>query len=193
MQRHQTADQGLTIVEVLIVVVIVAIIAGVVVPLLLRGRNGGDRIECTSNLKNICAGALTFTNKREGWFPLAGDGTASPRAHESLNVLLRSTAGRDLSARLFTCPAGDQAEASKGRGQMYLELDEDSLSYAWAAEPTRNYGNAKNLSSDKYVDGFEGHEGHIGEVMLMMTDNSIQTVDEDELDEDTGLPPGLVR
>ncbi len=193
MHRQRTANHGLTFVEVLTVIIVVAVLAGIVVPILHRGRGEAVKIECTGNLKNIYAGALTFANKREQWFPLAGDGTTAPRAHESLNVLLRSNAGRDLSAMLFTCPAGDQAVASMARSQTYLELDEDTLSYAWAAQPVRNFGNAKNLSSDKFVDGFDDHAGHVGEVMLLTTDNSIQAVDKDDLDENTRLPPGLVR
>ena len=193
MHRQRTANHGLTFVEVLTVIIVVAVLAGIVVPILLRGRGEAVKIECTGNLKNIYAGALTFANKREQWFPLAGDGTTAPRAHESLNVLLRSNAGRDLSAMLFTCPAGDQVEAVKAEGQEHLELDDDTSSYTWTAKRTRNFGNAKNLSSDKYVDGWDGQRSHVGSVMLLRTDSSIEAIDADALDPDTGLPEGLVR
>ncbi len=192
MKQALNVRRGFTLVELLVVISIIAIIAGLVVPVLLRGRNEAVKIECTNNLKNIYAGALTYSNKKHA-FPLASGGSSAPRAHESLNMLLKSNAGRDLAAKLFTCPAGDQVAAEKLDDQKYLQLDEDTLSYAWTEKRTRNFGNAKNLSADKYYDGFDGHQGHIGEVMVLRTDNSIESVEEGELDEDTGLPTGLVR
>ena len=191
MRTHRSTDEGATLIEVaVIVVVVLAVVVPIVVIMTTRERES-LRISCTSDLKNIYAGALTYSNKQHH-FPLAGDGSTPPRAHESLNLLLRSTAGRDLAALLFVCPAGDQTPATKAEGK-FLQLREENLSYAWTAKRTRNFGNAKNLSSDKYVDGWDGQRSHVGSVMLLRTDSSIEAIDDDELDPDTGLPEGLVR
>ena len=191
MKRDLEAARGLTLIEVLTLIACLVLLA-VLVPVFLRGRDEAPKISCTSNLNNIYAWSLTYSNRRNS-FPFAGNGTSVPRAHESLNLLLRSTAGRDLQAMLFTCPTGDQVQATKAPGQTYLELDDDTLSYSWVAKPTRNFGRATNLSSDKYVDGWEGRSGHVRGMMLLQTDRTIRFVDVADLDVDTGLPEGLVR
>jgi len=192
MPRNLEHRRGFTLVELLVVISIIAIIAGLVVPILLEGQGQAVKIECTNNLRNIYGGALTYSNKTHA-FPLAVGGSDVPRAHESLNVLVRSNSGRDLPAKIFACPAGGQTEPVLAAGQEFLQLDEDTLSYAWVAKRTRNFGKAVNLSSDKYVDDWEGNQGHEHEVMILRTDNSVDTIETDALDDDTGLPAGLVR
>ena len=197
MRRHRNTQGGLTLVDAVVagaIVLLVVLLTAAVVPYFLRGGcTGGIKVECMNNLKHIYAGALTYRN-RTTMFPLGAAANGPPRAHESLNVLLRSTAGRDLPAKIFVCPAGEQIEAERAAGQEVPQLDEDTLSYTWITTPVHGFGERpQNLSSDKYVDGWQDHYGHIDKVMLLKTGFSIHEVELDDLDADTGLPPGLVR
>ena len=192
MNRTLNLRRGFTLVELLVVISIIAIIAGLVVPALLRGRGRAIKIQCTSGLKQIGTAALEYANKKYA-FPYASGGSSEPRAHESLNKLVKSTAGKGLEPPIFICNASDQTPAEADEDGKYL-LDEDSLSYAWALKKVKATGKSKNLGSDKYYDGYEEDiSGHPDSIMLLKSDTSVIDVDLDGLDEDTGLPKGLGR
>ncbi|MBL9174352.1 MAG: prepilin-type N-terminal cleavage/methylation domain-containing protein [Verrucomicrobiales bacterium] len=53
---------GLTLVEVLVVLAILAVLAGLVVPALTSPRTRSDRIVCVNHLKNIGLGMRIFAN-----------------------------------------------------------------------------------------------------------------------------------
>ena len=192
MRRHRDTQGGFTLVDAIVVVIAMVVVVVTVntcvhIP---RGHINSPQHECINNLKNIYACALTYRN-RTTMFPLGAAADGPPRAHESLNVLLRSTAGRDLPAKLFACPAGEAVEAEVPQGEKFPQLDEDTLSYTWITTPVHGFGERpQNLSSDKYVDGWQDHYGHEGKVMLLKTDNSIHEVELDELGRTPACPRG---
>ena len=197
MKTHRAANDGVTLVEVIVVVIIVAAVAFVgffaIAPRLISS-NWSEALkgECAHNLTAIHAAARTYANKR-GAFPFAASGGAAPRAHESLNVLLRSSSGRDLQAEHFTCPAGDQTLVNRTEDSEFLQLEESNLSYAWTATRLAGSGAPQNLSSDKFVDEWRDQAGHRSALMLLRSDGSLSELGDEDLDADTGLPPGLVR
>ncbi len=189
---------GFTLVELLVVISIIAIIAGLVLPVLMRGTGEAYKIQCTNNLKNIYPAAGAYATKKYS-FP-RDKSVDDPLAHDSLNILLRSLQGRGLERTLFKCPTGD-AELPTEDEDGKFTLDEDTLDYTWAMKKTSNTRTVP-LSSDKYYkeyDDGDEHEGHEGIIHVLFTDGSVETWDVEDpavqkkMDMDTGLPIGLGR
>lgn len=159
------------------------------------GSRCSPRVSCTNNLKNIYGAARIYSN-RKMLFPLAAG--PAPRAHDSLNVLVASEAGKGLPNKIFVCPASDAEPAVEpASSQEQLVLDENTCSYSWISTETKSFGTPRPLSSDKYYDGFfdgaRRRSGHDACMTVLYTDNSVSVVDAAELDPATGLPPGLTR
>lgn len=195
---RQVSKQGFTLIELLVVIAIISIIAGFLVPTLLKGRGEAYKVQCANNLKQIHTLATTYSGKKGmNAFPL-GDG-AQPPAHTSLQKLVDYEEG--LQPKLFCCPEGEATPAAAEEGKFVLEAE--NLSYAWVARRVKNTATGKALSSDKYHDGYEdegaseeGHSGHKKGLNVVMTDGSISFVedtDEEIIDQQTKLPKGLTR
>ena len=188
--------QGFTLIELLVVIAIITIIAGFLVPTLLRGRGEAYKVQCANNLKQIYTPAMSYSDKKgTRAFPIAAGTT--PAAHESLNEMLAFDS-EGLQPKLFICPEGEATPAQEDDDGTFV-LDESSLSYAWVAKRVKNTTTGKPLSSDKYIQDWEDadgqHSGHKKGMNVLMTDGSVSFVpdSEDIYDPDEMLPKGLTR
>ena len=155
---------------------------------LLSGRAEAWKVQCRNSLKQIYLAAVHYAEKENG-FPL-DESAEKPRAQDSLNILLKSKYGKDLPPHLFKCPAGEAVPAKKAEDEDYLQLDEDTLDYAWANIRRRPKGPALPLAACTH---------HRGIVQVLLTDSSVVEWDLNDpevkakLDPETGLPKGLGR
>ncbi len=69
MRRGNAAANAFTLIELLVVLAIIAILAGLVVPSLLRAREQAFRAACSSNMRQIAIATLSFADDRDGRFP----------------------------------------------------------------------------------------------------------------------------
>ena len=194
MKQLPHRRQGFTLIELLVVIAIISIIAGFLVPTLLRGRGEAYKVQCANNLKQLYTPAMSYSDKRgTRAFPI-GKGT-NPPAHESLNEMLVFDP-EGLQAKLFNCPEGGADEALADEEGKFV-LTAETLDYAWVAKKTKNTTQGKPLSSDKYVQDYEDaegtHNGHKRGMNVLMTDGSISFVNEVDLPPDEKLPKGLTR
>ena len=167
-------------------VLIVAILVSLVAPTVLKGRGEAWKIQCTNNLKQIYPAATAYADKKYE-FP-RDKSVDEPRAHDSLNLLLRSLQGRGLEPKLFKCPAGEGALATEDEDGKFT-LDADTLDYAWALKKTSN----------THTVPLAACAHHEGILIVLFTDSNIEFWElddpevEDKIDEGTGLPRGLGR
>ena len=205
MTRKYHKTQGFTLIELLVVIGIIAVIAGLAVPTLFSARRSANELKCAVNLRGLHGAAMQYSERKRGAFPFARAQDA--RAHDSLNALLSSREGRELTPELFMCPESGLGVAFKDeeeRGAGFL-LDDQTNSYAWIVQRVQNTKKAW-LASDKYVQGIdygdgEEHGGHIDILQVLDTSGRVHKVDVNDpddqakfgLDNDELLPTGLTR
>lgn len=185
-------DRAFTLVELLVVIAIISIIAGFLVPTLLRGRAEANKIACANSLREIARAGMIFTGSSgKRFFPI-GEGR-SPAAHESLNVLVKFFgSNRDLNAELFVCPEWRGEEPQVDASGRYV-LDEDTCAYTWTSRKLSPTDAGYALSSDKYVKSETQLNGHEKGMNVVYTDTAVKFVLQEALDGENGLPAALVR
>ena len=183
MIQRPHGREGFTLVELLVVIAIIAIIAGLVVPGLMSAQRRAYVTKCTANLKAIHSAAFLYAQRKQ-MFPFDRS-VKEPRAHESLNTLIKAPQGEGLDPETFDCPEGAAIYAPKdlnAKGIGYL-LDADSLDYTWLSKPTK--GTKKcTMSSDKFASGIddmysdgEVHEGHYKAMLVLDTTGRVIEVE----------------
>jgi len=193
-------NSGFTLVELLVVIAIISIIAGFLVPTLLRGRAEALKVQCANNLKEVGKMAVIYADSAgKNFFPFGKGG--NPTAAESLNQMVKfNKTARKLDPRLFRCPEWRYDEAEPDDNDRY-ELDEFTLSYTWTSRRLSTTDQGYALSSDKYmkseeVDVDELRGGHDSGLNVLYTDIHVEwknDTDKELEDSEDMLPKGLVR
>lgn len=62
-------NKGFNIIELLIVLVVIAVLAGVIIPVLYAAKHKAQQIVCVNNLRQIFLALEQYTNDNNGWFP----------------------------------------------------------------------------------------------------------------------------
>ena len=63
---------GFTLIELLVVIVVIAILAGILVPALMRAKSAARKVECLARLKQWSLATHLFLEENEGFLPREG-------------------------------------------------------------------------------------------------------------------------
>ncbi len=146
-----------------------AILAGFLVPTLMRGRGEAYAVQCANNLRQLYGVSLQYSNE-------AG-GNAFPHSPEGSLValqMLSDFAGADLPAKVFLCPEGDETEPTTEDGKPVLT--EKHCSYEIVPWRLKNTTPNAILLHDRAPH-------HHGKRNVLMSDGAINAVEEAEFQE----------
>lgn len=121
-------QRAFTLVELLVVIAIIAILIGVLIPVISRAREQGNRTACASNLRQIWIGVMFYADAHHGLLPNAnaegGDGT------DDLGLVLVTLATDYVkNAAVFRCPGDVQSVPTTIYSSDYDEPDSARMSY----------------------------------------------------------------
>ena len=176
-----------------------------VTKLILQERDKAVRRSCSSHLRSIYYRALAYARDAgNSEFPL-DQSTPKPRAHDSLNLLLKSDHRGHLSPRFFKCPGARGTSSSveeTAAPRSGFQLGEDSLDYAWTTVSRSQTGPRSPPRRDRErfpTLPLAACAHHEGVLIVLLTDGSIHEWDLNDpihkamLDPETGLPKDLGR
>ena len=125
----RTRRQGLTLIELLVLIGIVALLISILLPLIARTRQSGGRMKCPSNLRQIGQAIQMYANEHKGQFPRAAfDGAggmpteytaalaphpflaSGPGPNDVTAALFLLVRTQDLTPEVFICPSVKGAE-----------------------------------------------------------------------------------
>ena len=100
-------SKAFTLLELMIVIVVVAIVAGLLLPLIVHKREMSRRAVCQANLKQIGLAVSMYSNDWKDWYPTTGVGV--PQGQEeplrSLSLLACCYGG---DPQIFVCPSTNE-------------------------------------------------------------------------------------
>ncbi len=104
MQPNQRS--AFTLIELLVVIAIIGILASLLLPVLGRARESGRRASCASNLHQIGAAMLGYSDDFNGWFPTGtANQSVSLNSGPWMNNDIGIGGGGDANVGGFTCYA----------------------------------------------------------------------------------------
>ncbi len=180
--------EGFTLVELLVVIGIIGVLAGLLVPTIMIGKEKANELACKNNLKEIGTLAGVYADEHNGWYFYASVPNAP--SYQSFQAFMDWNT--DLNPRLLTCPSCEDPAAVRDEAKKTL-LEPSNVSYTWVSRKMKNtIGTDQALSSDDCILGESGsREGHKRGMNVLFGDGHVEFIAIDALPP-SKLPEGLV-
>lgn len=154
MKTNIQTRRGFTLVELLVVIVIIASLAGLTAPMVIRQRKKADQTEATNNIRQIGFAMLEFDSDY-GTYPGTTSlaqldttatviGAAGPNSNEFFRMFFQ--AGLTQSEAMFYCKAGSTIKPDGVITDNTTALAAGECGFGYATEATEGYSSAGNPS-----------------------------------------------
>ncbi|HYG78024.1 MAG TPA: hypothetical protein VEK08_23665 [Planctomycetota bacterium] len=130
-------SRGVTLLEIIVILLMVIIAAGILLPMLSRPRTRSIRTSCASNLNQIAKAMFMYADvPANGIFPTDATGSDpfAARPMPSLNLLYR---GYIADPKVFSCPSNPVAPALLNKIQ---DITAARTSGSWMTAQQSSYG-----------------------------------------------------
>jgi prepilin-type N-terminal cleavage/methylation domain-containing protein len=135
--QYTARPPGFTLLELIVVMVVVAVLAGILLPTMTHGRSsrGRSRVICTNNLKQIGLSFQIFANDHNGRFPMNVWPDARPGDLPSEAAFIFRSMSNELSTpKVLWCPTDNREPATN-----FTLLPPSNISYFAGLNATGDY------------------------------------------------------
>ncbi|MBN2145475.1 MAG: type II secretion system protein [Candidatus Aureabacteria bacterium] len=135
-------SKGFTMIELLVVMGIILVLAGMLIPKIIRSKESTSRTLCVHNIKNLTQALCLYTSMSEGFLKKASIGQ---KAHEVYGALFQKNGWNDLQN--LVCPSHHSAVPPKPAGYgKPLNRTDAAIDY-WIVFPGNTFNRVENTST----------------------------------------------
>lgn len=161
--------QNFSLIELLTVVAVIAILTGLLLPVLSKGREKAGSIRCLSNLKSLIVAGLSYADEQNGfWMPNTNQDYLDWQYNRNFRSRLGQTKDGGFIRTSLLCPLSDAILNTSGTATTWEDTSDGYRSYVnrwvqddWTACPAYHLARIKTPSRKAYWgDGVGGAFGN---------------------------------